>query len=236
MKFKNLILSCIVIIAVLFSCNGQKPSEKQSLKENAVLATELDSVSYCLGINMGQNLKKSGFDEINAEAFAQAMLAVLNGNDTKIDAQQASNILNSYMQNLKQKKGKANLEKGKAFLANNKSKEGVVVLPSGLQYKVLKEGPGPKPTLQNKVKCHYEGTLIDGTVFDSSYKRGQPIEFDVTGVIKGWTEALQLMTVGSKWQLFIPSNIAYGEGGNPRGGIGPNETLIFDVELIEISQ
>ena len=128
----------------------------------------------------------------------------------------------------------ANKTEGEAFLAANKAKEGVVTLPSGLQYKILTAGTGPKPTASDSVVCNYRGTLIDGTEFDSSYKRGKPVTFGVGQVIKGWTEALQLMPVGSKWQLFIPSSLAYGEGGEPRGGIGPNATLIFEVELLSI--
>jgi FKBP-type peptidyl-prolyl cis-trans isomerase FklB len=130
--------------------------------------------------------------------------------------------------------GDANKKEGDAFLAANKTKEGVVTLPSGLQYKILKEGNGPKPTASDSVVCNYKGTLINGTEFDSSYKRGEPATFPVTGVIKGWTEALQLMPVGSKWQLFIPPDLAYGPRGTPGGPIGPNATLIFEVELISI--
>jgi FKBP-type peptidyl-prolyl cis-trans isomerase FklB len=130
--------------------------------------------------------------------------------------------------------GDANKKEGDAFLAANKTKEGVVTLPSGLQYKILKEGNGPRPTASDSVVCNYKGTLINGTEFDSSYKRGEPATFPVTGVIKGWTEALQLMPVGSKWQLFIPPDLAYGPRGTPGGPIGPNATLIFEVELISI--
>ena len=130
--------------------------------------------------------------------------------------------------------GEANKKEGDAFLAENKTKEGVVTLPSGLQYKILKEGTGPKPTATDTVVCNYKGTLLDNTEFDSSYKRGQPATFPVSGVIKGWTEALQLMPVGSKWQLFIPSDLAYGARGGPGGGIGPNATLVFEVELMSI--
>jgi FKBP-type peptidyl-prolyl cis-trans isomerase len=127
-----------------------------------------------------------------------------------------------------------NKKEGEAFLAANKNKEGVVTLPSGLQYKILKEGAGPKPTATDSVVCNYRGTLLDGTEFDSSYKRGQPVTFPVNRVIKGWTEALQLMPVGSKWQLFVPAELAYGPRGGAGGAIGPNATLIFEVELISI--
>jgi FKBP-type peptidyl-prolyl cis-trans isomerase len=130
--------------------------------------------------------------------------------------------------------GDANRKAGEAFLAENKTKDGVVTLPSGLQYKILKEGTGPKPAATDTVVCNYKGTLLDNTEFDSSYKRGQPATFPVGGVIKGWTEALQLMPVGSKWELFIPSELAYGARGGPGGGIGPNATLVFEVELMSI--
>ena len=130
--------------------------------------------------------------------------------------------------------GEANKKEGDAFLAENKTKEGVVALPSGLQYKILKEGAGPKPAATDTVVCNYKGTLLDNTEFDSSYKRGQPATFPVSGVIKGWTEALQLMPVGSKWELFIPADLAYGARGGPGGGIGPNATLVFEVELMSI--
>jgi FKBP-type peptidyl-prolyl cis-trans isomerase len=138
------------------------------------------------------------------------------------------------MQEKAQQVAAANKTEGEAFLAANKEKEGVVTLPSGLQYKIVNAGTGPKPAASDSVSCNYRGTLVNGTEFDSSYKRGQPATFEVDRVIKGWTEALQLMPVGSKWQLFIPSNLAYGETGQPRGGIEPNATLIFDVELLSI--
>jgi len=133
-----------------------------------------------------------------------------------------------------QAEAEVNKTKGEAFLADNKTKQGVVTLPSGLQYKILTEGTGPKPAVTDTVVCNYKGTLLDNTEFDSSYKRGQPATFPVSGVIKGWTEALQLMPVGSKWQLFIPSELAYGARGGPGGGIGPNATLVFEVELMSI--
>jgi FKBP-type peptidyl-prolyl cis-trans isomerase FklB len=150
-----------------------------------------------------------------------------------MNEEQMNMSISNYLQTLKAEKALANKKVGAEFLAANKSKPGVVTLPSGLQYIVVKEGTGAKPTINDKVKCHYHGTLIDGTIFDSSVERGQPIDFPVNGVIKGWVEALQLMPVGSKWKLFIPSELGYGD--NQAGAkIGPGSTLIFDVELIDI--
>jgi FKBP-type peptidyl-prolyl cis-trans isomerase len=167
----------------------------------------------------------------------------LSGNKTLLteeEARAALMQLQSEMQAKMQAKqtaeGEANKKEGDAFLAANKTKEGVVTLPSGLQYKILKEGSGPKPTPTDSVVCNYKGTLINGTEFDSSYKRGEPATFPVTGVIKGWTEALQLMPVGSKWQLFVPADLGYGPRGTPGGPIGPNSTLIFEVELMSIKE
>jgi len=199
------------------------------------LKNEIDSVSYSLGVNIGSNLKKQGFSTINAEAFAQALKDVYGTQGLKINEQQAEQLLQEYFQGLQKKKLEGNLKEGQKFLEENKNKPGVVTTPSGLQYLVLKEGNGPKPAATSKVTTHYHGTLIDGTVFDSSVDRGQPATFPVNGVIKGWVEALQLMPVGSKWRLFVPSHLAYGEqGAGPQ--IGPNSTLIFDVELISIEQ
>jgi FKBP-type peptidyl-prolyl cis-trans isomerase FklB len=150
-------------------------------------------------------------------------------------AEVAQAAIQNYFQGVQEKKMAANVEAGKKFLEENSKKPGVVTLPSGLQYQIIKEGTGPKPGPEDKVTTHYHGTLLNGKVFDSSVERGQPVSFAVNGVIPGWTEALQLMSVGSKWKLFIPSNLAYGERG-AGGDIGPNETLIFEVELISIDK
>ena len=211
-------------------------------KQEAVtsLTSAKQKASYAIGMNWGNGLHRQGID-VDNDALFQGMKDALAGGKTLLtedEARSALMALQSEMQAKQQAKaaqeGEANKKEGDAFLAANKSKEGVVTLPSGLQYKILTPGTGPKPTASDSVVCNYKGTLINGTEFDSSYKRGEPATFPVTGVIKGWTEALQLMPVGSKWQLVIPSDLAYGPRGTPGGPIGPNATLIFEVELISI--
>ena len=194
---------------------------------------EIDKVSYNLGLSIASNLISSGIKTINQEAFNDAMNSVFAGQMPEIMPDEANNILQTYFEKIQNEKGKEAKEAGEKFLAENKTREGVVTLESGLQYKILNEGSGAKPTANDTVKCHYEGRLINGQVFDSSIRRGEPAEFPVGGVIAGWVEALQLMPVGSKWQLYIPSELAYGQHG-AGAAIGPNETLIFDVELLEI--
>ena len=196
-------------------------------------SNEIDKISYSLGLSIASNLISSGVKTINAEAFNDAMSTVFAGKRPEIMPDEANNILQDYFDKIQKEQGNAAKEAGEKFLAENKTKEGVVVLPSGLQYKILKAGDGPKPKASDTVKCHYEGRLINGQVFDSSIRRGEPAEFPVGGVIAGWVEALQLMPVGSKWQLYIPSELAYGAHGAGQS-IGPNETLIFDVELLAI--
>lgn len=194
---------------------------------------ELDKVSYSLGLSIASNLISSGVTTINAEAFIDGLNVVFSGKMPEIMPDEANNILQDYFDKLQQAKGKEAKAEGEKFQAENKKKEGVVALPSGLQYKILTAGNGPKPKASDTVKCHYEGRLINGTVFDSSIRRNEPAEFPVSGVIAGWVEALQLMPVGSKWQLYIPSELAYGTHGAGQS-IGPNQTLIFDVELLAI--
>jgi len=204
-----------------------------------------EKFSYALGMNigngLGQNLKKQSV-EFDPSLVANGLKDSLSGGKTLLTTEEAQAVLKEVqteMQKEQQEKTKQAAEKnksdGEAFLAANKDKEGVVTLPSGLQYKIETEGNGPKPTADDTVVCNYRGTLTDGKEFDSSYKRGQPASFPVKGVIKGWTEALQLMPVGSKWQLFIPPSLAYGEQG-AGADIGPNSTLIFEVELISIKE
>ena len=194
---------------------------------------ELNRFSYALGMSVASNLIKSGVKKVNPETFLQAINDTFTGEMPKMMPEEANKILEEFMQKASQGEAKNNLEEGIKFLAKIKSEEGVIELPSGLQYKVIEEGDGDLPTPENQVKCHYHGTLVDGTVFDSSVERGEPAVFPVNAVIPGWVEVLQLMPVGSKWRLFIPPELAYGEQG-AGGVIGPNSTLIFDLELLEI--
>jgi FKBP-type peptidyl-prolyl cis-trans isomerase FklB len=223
-----------------FSQNKNKKKSKskekmQTESKTIELNTKIDSISYSLGVNIGSNLKKQGFDTMNVELFAKALKDVYENGALKINEKDAEKILMEYFKSIQSSKSGNSLIEGQKFLEENKKKPGVITLPSGLQYKVLKEGTGPKPTASDMVTTHYHGTLINGTVFDSSVERGQPATFPVNGVIKGWVEALQLMNVGSKWQLFIPANLAYGEQGAGQQ-ILPNSALIFEVELISIGQ
>lgn len=190
-----------------------------------------DSISYSVGVMLANNLKQQGLDEVDLE-FLMAGLKDAIGDAAKIDKQTAGNLLNQFVRERQERITKENIERGATFLAKNAQKEGVKTLESGLQYQVLTEGQGTIPTAQDRVEVHYHGTLMDGTVFDSSVERGKPATFGVTQVIKGWVEALQLMPTGSKWRLFIPSDLAYGNRGT--GGIPPNSVLIFDVELLDI--
>jgi FKBP-type peptidyl-prolyl cis-trans isomerase FklB len=198
-----------------------------------VLKTIQDSLSYAIGLSVANFYKQQDITNINTALVTRAINDVTRKNKLLMDEQQANACMVGYMQKAKSAKASGNKKIGEDFLAANKSKPGVITLPSGLQYLVLKEGTGAKPALTDKVKCHYHGTLIDGRVFDSSVDRGQPIELNVNGVIPGWTEALQLMSVGSKWRLFVPSNLAYGD---QQAGpmIAPGSTLIFEVELLDI--
>ena len=203
------------------------------------LATPKDKLSYSIGMNIGKSLKRDNVD-VDPAIVLRGLRDVLGGGNLLMNDQEAQSILTNLQTDLRKKQeqemqqvGETNKKEGDAFLTANKIKDGVVALPSGLQYKILQEGTGPKPTAADTVTVNYRGTLINGTEFDSSYKRGQPASFPVGGIIKGWTEALLLMPVGSKWQLFIPADLAYG----PRQAspaIGPNSTLVFEVELLSI--
>lgn len=197
------------------------------------LKTEVDTVSYSIGLNIAENLSNQGLDDLNIEALAKGMDDYLAKNDLAITKEQGEQIIQAYMQKKAMEAANVNKKEGEEFLAKNGAKDGVVTLPSGMQYEIIEEGTGAIPTASDRVKTHYHGTLIDGTVFDSSVDRGQPATFGVTQVIKGWQEALQLMPVGSKWRLYIPYDLAYGERG-AGGQIGPYATLIFDIELIDI--
>ena len=204
-----------------------------------VLATEKDKQSYAIGLSVGKGLHRDAID-VEPKFMLQGIEDALAGGKVLLTDDQIKTVMTDLQNQVRQKQeekrqavAESNKKDGAAFLAANATKPGVVTLPSGLQYKVLVAGTGPKPTVTDSVVCNYRGTLLDGTEFDSSYKRGQTATFPVTGVIKGWTEALQLMPTGSKWQLFIPSDLAYGERG--REPIGPNATLIFELELVSIA-
>lgn len=212
-------------------------------KGDSKLETQKDKVSYVIGQNIGRNMQQQQMDEtvIDLNQLRAGIEDVLNGKDSKLTDEQMAEIMTQFQQDmvaradsLNKVKGEANKKTGEEFLAKNAKEAGVVVLPSGLQYKVITEGTGKKPGPTSVVTVHYHGTLIDGKEFDSSIKRGQPATFPVNGVIAGWTEALQLMPAGSKWKLFIPSALAYGEQA-ASNVIGPNSTLIFEVELISVN-
>ena len=221
----------IVILGILFLVSQVYGQEKLALKN------QKERVSYIIGMDIGSNLKKQSID-VDPNILAKGMKDALYGEKPLLTEQEIQETMLAFQKEIMAKQaeiGKKNKAEGEAFLSENKQKEGVKTLPSGLQYKVIKAGTGKVPKLTDTVTAHYRGTLINGMEFDSSYKRGQPANFKVSGVIRGWTEALQLMQEGSKWQLFIPSNLAYGEQGAGRD-IGPNVTLIFEVELISIQE
>ena len=193
----------------------------------------MDKLSYALGLSMGNNFKSSGIQTLSVTDFANGVKAVYEGEKPEMTYDEAKQVINDFFTQMQREVNDRNRAEGEAILAENKKKSGVVVLPSGLQYEVLTEGKGKKPAATDRVQCHYHGTLINGEVFDSSIERGEPAVFGVSQVIPGWVEALQLMPEGSKWRLFIPSDLAYGENG-AGGKIAPNSTLIFDVELLKV--
>ena len=193
----------------------------------------MDKFSYGLGMGIGQNLLSMGVKDIDIDDFVKALKDVLTGAKTEISHSEAQQVVNEHFRRLAEEAYAQNKASGEAFLAENAKREGVTVLPSGLQYEVLATGEGKKPSATDRVQCHYEGTLIDGTVFDSSIKRGEPAVFGVNQVIRGWVEALQLMQEGAKWRLYIPYDMAYGEHGAGEM-IPPYSALVFDVELIKV--
>ncbi len=233
MKIKLLLLFFGLLSIV--ACN-KRTGKGSAGSGSTTLSADIDSVSYALGIDVGNTLKMSGIEELNLAAFDAGIEAVLN-NDTakaliKMDATRP--IVMAYIEKAYKKQGEANKKAGVEFLAENKKNKDVKSTPSGLQYIVLKAGNGPIPADTSLVKVHYHGTLIDGTVFDSSVDRNEPAEFQVNGVVVGWQEVLGMMPVGSKWKVFLPSELAYGENPRRGGKIGPNMVLIFEMELLEI--
>ncbi len=193
----------------------------------------MDKISYALGLGIGQQLKSMNIENFNVQDFTQSICDVLTGAEPAISHREAQTLLNEYFNRQARKQAEGAIAEGKVFLEANAKKEGVTVTKSGLQYQVLREGTGRSPKATDKVRCHYEGTLIDGTVFDSSYRRGEPADFPLNGVIPGWTEGVQLMKEGAKYRFFIPYLLGYGERG-AGSSIPPYSTLIFDVELVKV--
>jgi FKBP-type peptidyl-prolyl cis-trans isomerase len=231
MQIKNLLLSLVAGAILLASCNT---SNSQQIK----LQTTADSAAYAIGVDLGNNIKKNlpeapGGKDLNPQIIIQAFATIMKGDSGLIASAKAGAITQGYFVKAQSLEGGKNKEAGQKFLADNGKRAGVTTTASGLQYEVIKTGTGPKPAADNTVKVHYHGTTIDGKVFDSSVDRGEPVTFGLGQVIKGWTEALQLMPVGSKWKIYIPSELGYGEqAAGPK--IKPNSVLIFEVELISI--
>jgi len=228
----------MVAAFALSACNSQKETASN---KKVSLTNEVDSVSYALGFNVASQVKTQGFSEINYDALAKAMMDVYEDNDLLMSEVLCGQTLQEFSQKAYQKQMEEmqagsddNLKEGQDFLAKNRNEEGIQETESGIQYKVITQGTGPKPKATDKVEVHYHGTLIDGTVFDSSVERGETIEFGLNQVIAGWTEGVQLMPVGSKYKFFIPSELAYGANPRPGGPIGPNMVLIFEIELFDI--
>jgi len=223
----------------LFAAQVSADEVQTATQTDNALTTKQDKISYVFGHNIGKNMKQQGI-EVNANSLSQGIQDGLSGGEPKIGIEEMTSLMQDFRQEMNAKKAEQqkqesakNASEGEVFLAENAKKDGVIVLPSGLQYKVITPGTGKTPKSTDKVETNYRGTLIDGSEFDSSYKRNKPATFPVDGVIAGWTEALQLMKEGAKWQLFVPGNLAYGERG-AGGKIGPNATLIFDIELLKV--
>jgi len=237
MNKNALLIGALGLLSLPALAQQKKPVKKGTgtIKVTPLIRTKVDTVSYGIGQDIGNTLKTQGLDSLNYDLLIKAIKDAAKGNTPLITKEQCNASISDYLQKIKVQKMSKNKIAGEQFLAENKAKPGVTTLPSGLQYVVIKEGTGEKPTINDKVKTHYHGTLIDGTVFDSSVERGEPISFPVSGVIKGWTEALQLMPVGSKWKLFIPSELAYGDR-QAGAKIGPGSALVFEVELLAIEK
>lgn len=228
MKAYSLILAGALILVGMGSCKQGSGATVKSL------STQLDTVSYAIGQSIGANLLRDGMEELNVDLISQAIREAVAKQTPVVKYEDCVPTIQAYYAEKQKVKSASALEDQKKFFDENGKKPGVTTTTSGLQYEVMKEGTGAKPTAADNVTTHYHGTLLDGTIFDSSVDRGEPVTFPVTGVIPGWTEALQLMSVGSKWKLYLPSNLAYGEqGAGPN--IGPNTPLIFEVELLGIN-
>lgn len=235
---------CIALCSGALAQTAAKKTEEKKADQpsgSVALDSQKAKASYAIGMTIGKNISREGV-EIDPAIFQRGLTDALSGGKLQMSDEEARGVIMALEQQARakrdaelKKEGEENKKEGETFLAGNKAKEGIVTLPSGLQYKVIKQGNGPKPVLTDTVVCNYRGTLVNGKEFDSSYKRGQPATFPVGGVIKGWTEILQLMPVGSKYQVFIPADLAYGAR-PPSVEIGPNSTLIFDIELLSIKE
>ena len=251
---KSFVLSISVVVfstSIVFSQVKKTISKPTSAPKATVskptapalkMTSEADSVAYGIGVNVARNLKNQSLDKLNVDLLVKGLRDAMQSGGTQLNEMQCNAVIGKYFERIQREKQVAESKQyepmklaGATFLEENKKKDSVVTLASGLQYKIMKAGSGPKPTINNTVKTHYHGTLIDGTVFDSSVQRGTPAEFPVGGVIQGWVEALQLMPVGSKWKLFVPYNLAYGER-SAGAAIKPYSTLVFEVELLEITK
>lgn len=233
MKLRTLFYATALVLSV-----GVAGCQNSGTKGEIKLASKNDSVSYALGVLIGENNKQQmksapGVDQLDKKILIAAFEKAFLGDSVQIKPEKANQTIQSFFNQISKVESDKSMKEGEDFLAANKNKSGVVTLPSGLQYEIIKAGTGPKPKAEDEVKCHYKGTLIDGKVFDSSIERGEPATFPVNRVIPGWTEALQLMPVGSKWKLYIPASLGYGERGAGQD-IKPNSALIFEVELLEI--
>ena len=240
MKKITFVFTLAASLLMMGGCN-QKSGSTLTGSKKISLENELDSVSYALGVNVAASMKQTGLNEVNNDAFSTAFATQMAEEEVLINEAQSKTILDRYFQKLYQQQmlemqsgSDENTIAGQKFLAKNKDEEGVIETASGLQYKVLKDASGPKPAETDRVKVHYVGSLLDGTVFESSVDNGDPVTFGLNQVIKGWTEGVQLMSVGAKYRFFIPSEMAYGASPRPGGPIGPNMVLIFDIDLLEI--
>lgn len=237
---RQVTMAAAVLLLTTTAYSQSKPSAKPPVKPKTpapavkpVLQNGLDSLSYAIGLNIGSNMKSQGIDKINFTALNKGMTDAMKGNKPLMDESAANMTIQEKLQQFMMKKVNAEKEAGRKFLEENKKQPGVVVLPNGIQYKIITQGTGIKPVVEDTIKVHYKGTTIDGNIFDDSYSRGEPIEFPLGSLIEGWKQALVLMPVGSKWQIFLPSDYGYGDrgaGGNIPGGA----TLIFELELLDV--
>jgi FKBP-type peptidyl-prolyl cis-trans isomerase FklB len=229
MKIRHFLLTMVALAIIATSC-GQK------VKTNLKLTNSIDTLSYCIGADVANSLKSSNVEEINYDAFIKGFDDVYKDKELMLKKDTLRVLINKYIMDIRMKSFEKNLEEGKKFLEENKKREGVITTESGLQYEIITEGTGKSPSPTSIVRTHYKGTLLDGTVFDSSYDNGTPIEFPLNGVIKGWTEGLQYMKEGGKYKLYLPTELAYGMNVRPGGKIQPNMALIFEIELIEVKE